>query len=128
MATRIKKKFHPGVIITSPATRAISTAMIFARHLNYNASEILIHPLLYNTDTKHYSAIIAALPEEHDNAILIGHNPVISETANLLAGAHLDEMPTTGIVGIEFDQKSWKASVEFAGKMAFYDFPKNDGG
>jgi phosphohistidine phosphatase len=128
MAARIKKRFHPQLILTSPATRAISTAMIFARHLNYNASEILIHPLLYNTDRKHYSAVISALPDVHGAIILVGHNPVISETANLLGGTHLDEMPTTGIVGIEFDQKSWKQSVEFGGKMIFYDFPKNDAG
>jgi phosphohistidine phosphatase len=128
MASRIKKKIQPGVMITSLATRAISTALIFARHLNYNASQILIHPLLYNTDSKHYSAVIAALSNEFDSAILIGHNPVISETANLLGGANLNEVPTTGIVGIEFDQISWKQSVQFGGKMVFYDFPKNDGG
>lgn len=125
MASRIKKNFHPNLIITSPATRAISTALIFARHLNYNASEILIHPLLYDTNSEHYSAVIASLPDDHDKAILFGHNPVISETANLLGGSNLSELPTTGIIGIEFDEKTWKQSVAVAGKMIFYDFPKN---
>ncbi len=127
MAARIKKNVHPGIIITSPATRAISTALIFARHLNYSASEILIHQFLYNTNSKQYIAIIESLPDEHDCAILIGHNPAISETANLLGGTTLNEMPTCGIVGIEFNHRSWKQALGFDGKMIFYDFPKNDG-
>lgn len=129
MASRIKKKIQKKeieqIIISSPATRALSTALIFARSLNYDASGILIHPLLYDTNTKHYSAVIEAIPNEFNHAILVGHNPVISEFANILGGSHLDDIPTCGIVGIEFEQNTWKDSVEFGGKMMFYDFPKN---
>jgi phosphohistidine phosphatase len=132
MATRIKKKILPAnregkIIVSSPATRAISTALIFARHLNYDASGILIHPLLYDTNTNQYSSVIESLPDEHDQAIVVGHNPVITELANLLGGASVDEMSTCGIVGIEFDRKTWSEAVEFGGKMSFYDFPKNEG-
>lgn len=81
-----------------------------------------IDSLLYDT-SKDYQSVISSLQDDHDTAFLFGHNPIITETANLLTGAELLDIPTTGIVGIEFDVTTWKQVVR--GKMIFYDFPKN---
>lgn len=126
MAKRISKKVHPGVIVSSPAIRAVSTALIFARHFETNASAVQLHPLLYDTNSKHYLQVIGSLPDEHASAFLFGHNPIITETANMLGGTHLIEMATTGIVGIEFEVMSWKKVRESHGRMIFYDFPRNN--
>lgn len=125
MAKRMKKKVHPGVMISSPAIRAVSTSLIFSRIFETDPSAIQIHQLLYDTGSRQYLEVICSLPDEHSSAFLFGHNPVITETANMLGGTQLIDMATTGIVGIEFDVLSWKKVRESHGKMIFYDFPKN---
>ncbi|HET6990083.1 MAG TPA: histidine phosphatase family protein, partial [Bacteroidia bacterium] len=61
MAKRIRKKMHannqsaPGeILVSSPAIRAVSTTLIFARTFNIDPSRVHIHPLLYDTSSKHY--------------------------------------------------------------------------
>lgn len=125
MAKRMKKKGHPGVLVSSPAIRAVSTALIFSRILETSPSAIQLHSLLYDTGPRQYLQVISALPDEHASAYIFGHNPVITETANMLAGTHLIDMATTGIVGIEFEVMTWKKVNEAHGRMIFYDFPKN---
>jgi phosphohistidine phosphatase len=134
MAKRIRKKIQNNtanssgdILISSPAIRATSTALIFARTFAIDASRIHLHPLLYDTSSKQYIAVITALSDEFNNAFLFGHNPVITETANLLGGTQLADMATCGIVGIEFDSRTWKQAAQTGGKLIFYDFPKNDG-
>ena len=125
MAKRLSKKLQPGSIISSPAIRAVSTALIFSRVFETEASAIQIHPLLYDTGPKQYLQVIGALSDEHSSAFLFGHNPVITETANMLGGTQLIDVATTGIVGIEFEVMTWKKVKEAHGRMIFYDFPKN---
>ncbi len=134
MAKRLCKKIQSsnpdspkGIIVASPAIRAMSTALIFARTFDIDPSHIQMHNLLYDTSSKHYRSVISSLQDEHATAFLFGHNPVITETANLLGGTELVDMATAGIVGIEFDALTWKQAVELGGKMIFYDFPRNGG-
>ena len=134
MAKRIRKKNSSqgagssgNIIISSPAIRAVSTALIFARTFSIDPSRVHLHPLLYDTSSKHYQSVIASLQDEFNNAFVFGHNPVITETANLLGGTELVDMATCGIVGIEFDVLTWKQAAEADGQLIFYDFPKNDG-
>jgi phosphohistidine phosphatase len=126
MARRLKKKAGSGgLIVSSPAIRAVSTALIFSRVFEMEASAIQLHSLLYETGSKQYLQVIGSLSDEYATAFLFAHNPVITETANMLAGIHLVDMPTTGIVGIQFDVMTWKKARDSHGKMTLYDFPKN---
>ncbi len=125
MAKRMNKKVQPAFLISSPAIRAVSTALIFSRVFKTEVSALELHPLLYGTNAKQYLQVIGTIPDQHTSAFLFGHNPIITETANMLGGTQLLDMATAGIVGIELDIMSWKKVREAHGKMIFYDFPKN---
>lgn len=125
MARRFKKSGHSGLIVSSPAIRAVSTALIFARNLGSDPANMLLRQTLYESSTKLYRAVIAGLPDEFREALVFGHNPVIGETANLLAGTHIEALPTTGVIGITFETLTWKQAAETGGKLLLYDFPKN---
>lgn len=125
MARRLKKKTGNCLIVTSPAIRAVSTALIFARNFGIDASEIQIREGLYESGPAQYASIISSFPDNHSEIMLFGHNPVISQTAELLTGTTIEEIPTAGIIGISFSEHSWKKAAAGSGKMAFYDFPKN---
>jgi len=119
-----KRGFKPELLLSSPAVRALSTALIFARKLQYSANEIKINERLYESGASAYTSAIAALPEKLNRVILFGHNPTITAVAAELSGIPFDNVPTTGIVCVKFDAPSWGNAVEKSGGLEFYEFPK----
>ncbi len=125
MSKRLReKKQDPDLILSSPAIRAMSTALIFARTFEYPESEIKILPSLYEAQPETIINTIAAIDEKYHKVFLFSHNPTLTETANILCeDAKIDDIPTTGIFSIEL--KEWKA-VD-AAKFLSFDTPKNHG-
>ncbi len=122
-----EKKLLPDLIITSPAIRAISTALIFCRNFNFDYSDIVISKNLYGTDVKRYLAVVTQSDNRYKNIMLFGHNPIISDLANSLTKPFTEDLQTCGIVGIRQSEncKEWKCFNDTAGELILYDFPKN---
>lgn len=122
-----EKKLLPDLIITSPAIRAISTALIFCRNFNVNYSTLVINANLYRTDVKHYIDIISQTDNQFKSIMLFGHNPIITDLANSLTPSFTESIPTCGIVGIGQPEKNmnWKRFNDKVGELILYDFPKN---
>ncbi len=119
------KKFMPDLIISSPAIRAISTALIFSRNLDYNLSKIAIKKSLYESSVKDYIDCILGLSEDCRSVMIFGHNPIITDCANSLTKSFTEEIPTTGIVGIQSDVSKWKNILDQLNELIYFDFPKN---
>lgn len=118
-----EQKIYPNVICSSPAIRAISTALIFARNLNFNESEIQIVKGLYEASSEFYLNLIASFNDAHKHIFIFGHNPTITHVANILTNTPIDNIPTTGIVAVSFYGDGWRATDKT--KLDFFDFPKN---
>ena len=121
------KKINPDCIISSPAIRAISTALIFARNLNYDSKNILLEKPLYDSASKEYKAVVSKIKDENVVVILFGHNPTITNFANSLSSAAVEDLPTCAIVGIRFKTNSWKNISEIKGELFLFEFPKKHG-
>ncbi len=123
-ANKMAAKFNhkPDLIISSPAIRAISTALIFARHLNYQANNISIKQELYETSVKDYLSVIHSIDNNFNIVLLFAHNPTISDTAQHLTQALPMELPTCAIAGISFDVSDWKSVKQ--GELFLFDYPK----
>ena len=76
--------FQPGLIICSPAARCLGTLAILAPHLT--AAPVIEHESdLYSGSSAAYLDVIAARERDAGGAImLIGHNPMLEETAQVL--------------------------------------------
>ena len=122
MSKRFKDK--PDLIISSPAIRAISTALIFARNLNYNTNTILIKQELYDTSVKDYLSVINSIENKYNSVLLFAHNPTISDVAIILTKALPTEMPTCATAGISFNTDDWKKAL--SGELFLFDYPKKD--
>ena len=120
MAAKFNHK--PDLIISSHAIRAISTALIFARHINYNPNTIVIKQELYESSVKDYLSVINAIDNNFNTVLLFAHNPTISDLAQHLTQALPMEMPTCAIAGIIFDTNDWKKAK--IGKLCLFDYPK----
>jgi phosphohistidine phosphatase len=116
---------QPDRIVSSPAVRALSTALIFARALAYPAARVALDDRLYEPEP---DAVLEVIGEQDDTArtlLVFGHNPTWSTLASQLARGFFGELPTTGLVAIRFDAQTWREAVLKPGELALYDFPKN---
>ena len=66
-----------------------------------------------------------ALEPRLGRILLVGHNPECTAFANLLGNLDLDNLPTGGIVALEFHTRSWQEILPGQGQLLFVDFPKN---
>jgi phosphohistidine phosphatase len=115
-------KHIPDLIITSPAIRAINTALIFARNLNYNANTICIKQELYESSVSDYLSIINSIDNTYNAVMLFAHNPTISDVAQKLTKTLPTELPTCAIAGIRFEVTDWKKVK--TGNLFSFDYPK----
>lgn len=126
MAARLKKAgVIPDQIISSPAIRAYSTAMIFADVIRYPHDSIRIYTKLYGATPNSYLGVIQSIADECSTVFLFAHNPTISQTLEVLAGLENQELPTCGIAHIQFAHESWKDCAAKSGKLLLLDYPKN---
>lgn len=114
----------PDLIISSPAIRAMSTALIFARNLNYDANLLNIQQELYNTSMHDYLSTITKIDPQYQSVALVAHNPTISDVANSLCQGLPMEMSTCAIAGIRFNTNQWLAIEQEIGKLILFEHPK----
>ena len=88
------KNIIPDIIISSPAIRALSTALIFCRTLKLDPKTIEINQQLYDTSVKEYLRCITQTDNKFKTVFLFGHNPTITNMANELTNACSEEIPT----------------------------------
>ncbi len=120
------KKVMPQQVITSPAIRTYSTAIVFCSTLGYDPSAIMLAPALYESSAKEYLRVISEIDNEHDCVFLVGHNPTITDCANLLTAPFTEEIPTCGIIGLRSDVMDWKQFAKHSNELFLYDYPKNN--
>lgn len=122
------RKVRVDAIWSSPALRAVQTARHLAHALNYPRKEIQLRDRLYFSVMDELLLEIRSCPDAVQRLLLLGHNPVITECANLLSDCgretDIESVPTCGIVALEFALSSWLQIGEKKGRMLFFDYPK----
>ena len=114
----------PDAIISSPATRAFSTAAIFARAFQYPVSSVEINANIYEAETEVLLEEISKFSDNFETIMCFGHNPGFTNLFNSLSDSFLDNLPTCGILLLEFPFNSWKNVSTGKGKFTYSAFPK----
>lgn len=115
----------PDLIISSAALRAISTARAVARELGYREDRIVSDADLYHASPEKILSFVRRAPDEASTLMMVGHNPGMTELANRLAEIRLDNMPTAGMLCVEFDApESWANIDPGHARFAWFDYPK----
>lgn len=99
---------RPALILTSHAARAKSTARIVAGVLGCSDA-VRVEPALYLASPDDLLAIVHALDDRLPEALLVGHNPGLTDLANRLLPdlGGLDDLPTAGVVAVESKAETW---------------------
>lgn len=126
MAQKLKdKESTPGLMITSPAFRALETAYIFGKEFRIDLEKVVISSnLYYKMNYLFLQETLSTINEEIDTVTLFGHNPSFSEIANSLSKTGCDFIPKTGIVGISFNVNSWSEIRKNSGKIEYFIKPE----
>ena len=109
--------------ISSPAKRAITTARIIAEAFNPNAT-IMEKREIYHAAVPTLLSVVNALSNEWERVALFGHNPGFTDFANYLSNAGIHNIPTAGIVHIDFDLDDWALVSQDTGTLTLFDYPK----
>ena len=58
--------------------------------------------------------------------MIVGHNPGFTDVANFLKEPdyYIGNVPTCGVVAIEFAVNQWTEVSKHCGRMLFFDYPK----
>jgi phosphohistidine phosphatase len=108
MAARLKHAgYAPEVLISSSAIRARTTASFFAETFGL---DLAIDPGLYHAAPEVYLNRLDDLPAEISTAVFFGHNPGITQIADLIQRGCTDNVPTCGIVICTFEGEWHEAS------------------
>jgi phosphohistidine phosphatase len=119
-----EKGLNPNRILSSPAKRALKTAKLIAEEIGYPKKKIDIREEIYEQGQEELVQLIAGLDNDWDRVFLIGHNPVLTEVANrLIDVGGIENMPTCGVVSVEFSNQRWCDCVKEGGKLAFFERP-----
>lgn len=115
---------RPDLILASPAKRAKKTAGIIAKAIGYSKKKIIYHEEIYSHSVKGVLQLIRAESDQTSFLFLVGHNPVITDLAELLTSHRIMNVPTSGIVAVILSVDRWEDTVPGMGELEFFDYPK----
>jgi phosphohistidine phosphatase len=119
-----RQGIQPDIILASPARRARKTAKLLAGEIPGAAGRILADPALYEAGAAVILERVRALDESWQHVMLIGHNPGLTDFANLLTAIGIDNLPTCAVLVADLDIDFWCETSPGCGRAALYVVPK----
>lgn len=115
----------PDLVVSSPAIRALHTAMITAGILGYALEKVVINPLLYGETLEEVLQMVKNTESQYNNLFIFGHNPIFTNLPNLFLKQPIDNLPTSGVGIFQFEVTAWKEISKKAVKSEKILTPKN---
>jgi phosphohistidine phosphatase len=108
----VELKFIPTILLASSALRAQQTADIVARELGVRARNRRSDESLYLAAPADILRVVQTTGPRIPHLMIVGHNPGITEVANLFTPAQsIEDLATAAMCTLTFDSRSW-ADVE----------------
>jgi len=111
-------------IVSSPALRALTTAIHFSKQFEIPKESIKIEPEIYEAYSATILRLIQAFENEWDTVFIFGHNPAFTDVLNYFTSNYIGNLPTCGIGKITANVDTWKDFSPDSGKLQQTYFPK----
>lgn len=124
----LEKKYSPSLMVSSPANRALHTALILAREMQYPAENVRINTSLYTETEEEVLDLIKLTDDIYPSLYIFGHNPTFTYLANHFLKHKIENLPTSGVALFEFSTDHW---ADISRKTLVREvclFPKNING
>ena len=103
------------------------TARIIADKIGYPLENICYSENIYDFSANALIDVIKQLDNVAHKAMLVGHNPALTELSNYIGGEAISNIPTAGVFCAELDIPSWAKISDRCGKLIFFEYPKKHG-
>ena len=115
-----EKKIDKLILSTSKRTRL--TSKYFTEKIHFDSISYLDE--LYHASYSDIINIISKVENNFNSVMVIGHNPGLTELINQYTIMNIYNLPTTGVVKVEFKVDKWERITENKGKIVYKKFPK----
>jgi phosphohistidine phosphatase len=112
------------LLLSSTANRALSTALFFAKELGIPEKDVVRMDDLYHACSLTITRILNELPSTVRRVMVFCHNPGITEAVEHLSAEDIGNMPTCGLVRIDFPGDDWAMVSRELGTLAWMEYPK----
>ncbi|MBY0476233.1 MAG: histidine phosphatase family protein [Chitinophagaceae bacterium] len=125
MAQRLMdKKIKIDAFISSPAKRAKKTCALFMDAFRAAENEMILQSQLYLAEPVVFFDTISKIDAGVQHAAIFSHNNGITEFANQLSTARIDNMPTCSVFAVKADIENWADFKKAKKEFWFFDYPK----
>jgi phosphohistidine phosphatase len=122
----VRRNLKPQLLVSSPANRALTTAIAIGEALGFRKKEILQEPKIYEATAATLLKIINGFDNSHDFVAMVGHNPGLTDLVSNLCDSDIYNLPTCGMVLMEFPFDDWSLISSQTGTIKLYDYPKKE--
>jgi phosphohistidine phosphatase len=102
------QKIALDLIISSTAVRAETTANLIAKGSKYNG-KIVLDNLVYSAEPMDLLNLLSKCSDGYNSILLVGHNPTVEETVQMLTNLQEITMATCAIAHLTLKIDSWTA-------------------
>lgn len=123
----LSERMDPITISVSPAQRAQQTlAFLSCGWEALNGIQHTVEPDLYTFASADILQWLANLEGDAEATFIIGHNPALTDLANLLdVELQLSNLPTAGYLQLLLEIEHWREIQQACGRVTFSVFPRD---
>lgn len=115
-------QLKPNLVLSSDALRAKTTAEIFISTLGISHEIFVLNHELYDFSGSNLLRVLKNTSKSINELLVFGHNNAITFFVNNYGNQYIDNVPTCGVVMIEFEIDNWAELKK--GKTINTVFPK----
>ena len=112
------------LIISSHAVRSLQTAKLYAAAFRYPEESIRVDTQLYYSGIEAIFNQFYDIPDHVKSVLIVGHNPYITKFANYFIEDKIENLPTSGLIAIDFLINKWQKITKAERKENLRLFPK----
>jgi phosphohistidine phosphatase len=125
MAKRLQdREIAIEAFVSSPAKRALKTCKLFAEVFRVKNDTIIQEDDLYMPEVVDFENYLSNFDDDIHTIAIFSHNPGITEFANSLNIATIDNMPTCSIFAFRCETDHWSEFSQAKKNLLFFDYPK----
>ena len=120
----LQKSISLDGVISSPALRAITTAQVICNELGLNQENIILELNIYEAAVSQLLKTINNIDNRLCSVVLFGHNPGLTMLSRDLTNADIYDLPTCGMVMLEFEVDEWNLVSAGTASLLWEDSPR----
>lgn len=117
-------EINPEQLISSPAKRALATAVIIAREVEYPPDEIVTNQSIYDASVPDLFEVVRQIDDKFTYVILVGHNPGVAAFGNYVSNSRIEHVPPCGVFCVELPVDAWQNTNKNCGRLIFFNSPQ----